>query len=656
MPAFITASLNLVSVKPSSEPSRILKPNAPLLETVFHAFTELIARHPTIFRPFSAQIHSLVLPIVGASATVGSLSGPVVNLAQQLFIALHNCAPKNTGPDEWRKACQLTISSLHRTADHAFRAVVEQWESADPSLRQAAKPRDSSQTVGDDGPDPLGLPGWEGIHAGADRLTALLHLLSRFLTTQTVSTVNIPIGSILDLTSRLTSVTVPPEGDDASQTTIQLNPEIGREEREELWSELPRIHVACMDLFINMIDTLGNAIVPVAQNILEQALWVFQAEKFNKEIRTSLYHLVRRLLLLIGPSMSKADISSLAPLFRYCCHDLLSPDADSKSQSHQSSESKGKSKPNSDSTNADAFLNPGLKSGHHSGTSASFPGLQSAASQLLPTLFTCLPIEHIPASLRAELDRTAILTASKDAMLASVLNPTPIIKGRQANPSIMPFLARAYPGEMEVEGLLRPRMPVLLGAPERNGFPTGDDDEEEEDNAAGVAHETTTTRTAQDFIRRSFAASVDKSTVDAEAARDSVNGHNKRSYSEDTSANSQKAPSASQDGEEGTLQTKKARVESDTLGLGRPLPISLSADQASNTTVTGTLSEASSIPATTPSVTAPSAPSVTRIHSTGPQTEAKAGDADEDSGDEIPELNLEPDTDEDEDEDVTMEG
>ncbi|KAL2010423.1 hypothetical protein VTN00DRAFT_6230 [Thermoascus crustaceus] len=646
LPAFITASLNLVSVKPSSEPNRILKPNAPLLETVFHAFTSLIVRHPTVFRPFSAQIHSLVLSIIGAAS---SCAGSVVQLAQQLFIALHNCAPKNTGPEEWKRACQLTISSLHRTADHTFRAVVEQWESTDPSLRQASKPRDSSQTVGDDGPDQLGLPSWEGIHAGADRLTALLYLLSRFMTTQTTSTVNIPIGSILDLTTRLTSVTVPPDSDDASQTAIQLNPEIGREEREQLWSELPRIHVACMDLFLNMIDTLGNSIVPVAQNILEQALWIFQAEKFNKEVRTSLYHLIRRLLSLIGPTMTKANISSLASLFRYCCHDLLPQDADPKSQSqNQSSDPKSKSKSNLDSTNADAFLNPGLKNSHQSASSASsFPALHSAASQLLPALFTCLPIEYIPPSLRAEFDRTAILTRNKDAMLASVLNPMPIVKGRQANPSIMPFLAREYPEEMAVESLLRPRMPVLLGAPERNGFKCMDEDDDEEENnvARGVTYETTTTttRTAQDFIgRSSFAASVDKSTTanaESTARDDPVNGHNKRS----------------QDEGEGSLQTKKARVES-TIS-----PISLSAAgqaSVSNTTATKTLSETSSVPATTttPSVTAPS---VVRMQSTSTQPEAKAGDVDdeEDSGDEIPALNLEPDTDEeDEDEDVTMEG
>src|SRR5699024_3109717 len=134
LPTFITSALNLVSTKLSSEPARKLKPNTPFLETVLHALLALMPRHPTVFRPFSAQIHSLLVVIIGSPSS-GFFSGSEVDLAEQLYVSLHNCAPKNTSGEEWKNAVKLTISSIHRTVDHVFRAVVEQWESVDRSLR-----------------------------------------------------------------------------------------------------------------------------------------------------------------------------------------------------------------------------------------------------------------------------------------------------------------------------------------------------------------------------------------------------------------------------------------------------------------------------------------------------------------------------------------
>jgi pre-rRNA-processing protein RIX1 len=90
------------------------------------------------------------------------------------------------------------------------------------------------------------------------------------------------------------------------------------------------------------------------------------------------------------------------------------------------------------------------------------PGLQDAASTLLPVLLTNLPTSTLVPSIRAQIDRTAILTKNKAAMIASVLNPQPARKGAKVVSSILPHLARAYGGDQDVEGLLRPRMPVII--------------------------------------------------------------------------------------------------------------------------------------------------------------------------------------------------
>ncbi|KAI9924448.1 hypothetical protein ASPWEDRAFT_102064 [Aspergillus wentii DTO 134E9] len=639
MPGFITSALNLVSVKPSSEPTRKLKPNTPFLGTVLHAFVELIARHPTIFRPFSAQLHSLLQAII-ASKKSASIPEPVVDLAEQVFIALHNCAPKNTSGEEWRNASRLVLSSIHRTSDYVFRAVVEQWESVDVNLRHATTPQNYSQEVGDDGPDPLGLAGWHGIHSGVDRLITLLRLLSGFLSNPTASTVTIPVGHILDLTSRLTSVIAPSDGGNA-----QNNLQIGREERDSLWAELPRIHTACMELLLDLINALETSMIPVAQTILEQTLWVFRAEKFSKDIRSSTYDVIRALFSLIGPSMTKQNVSSLTDVFRSCCSDILPPAGD-QAPAEASSDSKGKSKGNQATVNADSFLNTGSKQNRQIKQSASFPGLKRAASELLPATLTLLPIEYLSPSVRAEIDRTIILTADKNAMFASVLNPVPAMKGRGVGSSIMPFLARSYASEMEVEGLIRPRMPVLMNVPNMNGYVNmeEEEEEEEEEEVAQPTHHSTSGSTG--FLKPSAPVVLNNPVRETDSVKEQTQTLplNKRTYAEETNTNvSTISPITKKD----DVQTKKARFEKDT-----PIaPSQPSLERASPASFTGT----AAIPVEQSSAAVSPAPVPFQAASQPtPSASHAVAEEEEESGDEMPTLNMDSDTDDSDEEDVTM--
>ncbi|KAA8647613.1 hypothetical protein EYZ11_003249 [Aspergillus tanneri] len=661
LPGFITSALNLISVKPSSEPIRTLKLNAtPFLETVLYAFGELIARHPTIFRPFSAQIHSLLQAIIGSTSP--TFSKPVVELAGRLFVLLHNCAPKNTSGEEWKTGCQMTIASLHGTAHYVLRAVVEQWESSDPSLQKFAKPQDYSQEMRDSGPDPLGLPSWQGIASGVDRLIVVLRMLSSFLRTPTASTVVVPVGLILDLTSRLTSVMVPSDGID-----VQYNPQIGRAERESLFAELPRIHTACLEVLFNLVETLESGSVPVAQTILEQALWVFRAEGSSREVRTSIYDLIHALITYIGPSLTKQAVLSLTKLLQTACHDLFPQPGDDSASVKRSSDSKGKSKPNQATTNADAFLNPGLKQSRHLEASSSLSGLKQAASELISVMLTHAPTEFLAPSLRAEIDRTIIMTSDKNAMLASVLNPLPPKKGRGAGASIIPFLTRSYAAELEVEGLIRPRMPVLMNA--SPGFAAYDNiDEDEEDEAAvSVAH---TTPANTGFLKPSTTPILQANLMDTDLSPQPVSASSKRSHQE-ALHKPPLAPSGSNQAEGASLQSKRQRVETSDIAT----PSQPSLKQASPGAFTGTAAlsiPTSSVPSTeaprarTASVNTPSTDNVGGLlsdtlipQSTVSSTEigAAAQEAGEnESDDEIPALNLDPDTDdEDEDEeDVAM--
>ncbi|PYH99479.1 hypothetical protein BO71DRAFT_479542 [Aspergillus ellipticus CBS 707.79] len=634
LPGFITSALNLISVKPSSEPVRRLKPNTPFVEVVLQSFSELIARHPTIFRPFTAQIHSVLQNIIGSTAP--TFPEPILEIAQQLFISLHNCAPKNSGSDEWKNACRMTITSIHTTSSYVFRAVSEQWESSDPSLRQISHPQDYGQEVGN-GPDALGLGSWQGLDAGVTRLVVLLRMLSGFLGNPTSSTVNMPVGAVLDLTARLNMLTVPSSGSD-----IQANPQIGRAERENLLTELPRIHVASLKLLLDLVNTLETGVLSVAQTILEQALWVFRAEKFSREVRTGVYDLLSALLARVGPSMTKQSVSSLAVLLRTCCHDLLPPVGNQNAPERSDPKSKSKTS-NQAAVNADAFLNPGLKQVRQTSSSSSFPHLNRAASELLVATLTHAPTEFVSPALRAEIDRTIIMTSDKNAMLASVLNPFPAMQGRGVGTSIMPFLARSYPAETEVESLIRPRMPVLMNGSAINGYAAMDEDEDEEEEPALAPP---TASEASGFLKPVPTPSLHQDMMDVEVTPQALN---KRSYAEDVEM---KAPTPSTiESPAAATQSKKLRFEAEQAAAAPTQP---SLEAASPAAFTGTAAisvPTSSIagPAPTPVASKPTLAGSSSGKKASALRSAEA--AEDESDDELPTLNMDPDTDDEDNED-----
>lgn len=644
LPGFITAALNLVStlVKLPSGSGRKPKANTPFMETVLHAMLELVPRHPTIFRPFGSQLRSLLVEILSSSSSA-YFPESVIDAAERLFASLYKCAPKDKSGSGWSEDCRSTIVSIHRAADHVLRAIVEQWESVDPTLSPTRQNYD--RELADGSSDALGLTSWVGIHSGTDRMISLMRILSAFISMPSSSAIAIPLGSILDLTSRLTSVTVP-IGGESSQSGVQFNPQISRDERELLFAELPRIHIACMDLLAHVAAVLDKATTPITQTMLEQVTWVFRHEKFSRDVRTATYDMVSTLVSLNGPAMTKQSVTSISNLLRSCCQDLFPISEGSQAQAKAQSDSKSKSKNGQPAANADSFLNPDLQKSRQSQTDPRFPALQQSASGLLQTVLVSVPSELLAASVRAEIDRTIILTADKDAMLASVLNPVPAVKGRRAGASIIPFLVRAHTDRMDVEALVRPRMPVLMTAPEVGTYADMEEDEEAEEMPEEPFEAAPKTA---DFLKQPLAPAQE--TQEKETPVASVQ---KRTYVEDTSAQPRSLSMAS---EKQPVQTKKARFDENFSSSSGP------SSMANQPVVAATqLSASVSQPVQTeaPSVFKPTSVA-SQISTTAPKPSAAAASPDEDeSDDELPTLNIDPDTededDEDEDEDVTMGG
>jgi pre-rRNA-processing protein RIX1 len=236
-------------------------------------------------------------------------------------------------------------------------------------------------------------------------------------------------------------------------------------------------------------------------------------------------------------------------------------------------------------------------------------------------------------SVRAEIDRTIILTANKDAMLASVLNPIPAAKGRGAGSSLIPFLVRGYSDEMEVEALVRPRMPVLMTAPELDAYAEMEEDEEADEMADEPFNAPSQSAS---FLTQPAATSVETQKTEPSAA--SAVPLHKRTYFEETSAELHSSPTS----EKQPVQVKKARFEEKV-----QTPASVPAYRPTKV-------EASMVPKQVPATSQAPATQATS------SVTAEALPVD-DSDDELPALNIDPDTDdedddEEDDEDVAMEG
>ncbi|KAK4043226.1 rRNA processing/ribosome biogenesis-domain-containing protein [Parachaetomium inaequale] len=452
LPSYVTACLQLIKPPASGKP---LKVPAAFVDTVVCSLSKLVVLYPTTLRPIAAQMKTLLKAYVAPTSS-DDLVVPrgLRDSSRRLSILLSYTAAKNGSSDEWVKAIRSTILDSHGTVDQLFRAVVESWESATgyrgPPVRIGTEPSGGSDSA------PEELPYWDGVQSGAERLIGLLEFLAEYFNNPTKAPVTVPLGELLDLTARITLVT-PPSG---TEDSIETNPAIGRDEKAELWSVLPDIHVAVLRLHHALTRRLRENAVPLATDILDQMVRVSNASRAIPAMRETAYALTSQLLLLSGPTLPKLTVDSLAPLIQSTCRDILlstghleptppqEPNAPKQQQQQQQHQ---KPNPNSTTptfTNADAYLT--------TPSTTSSPPLTTthltSSTLLLPLFLSHLPQPHLAPELRGLLDRTAILAHSKEAMLASCLHPYRDSRGRYY-PSILPFLVRQFPREQGVEVL-----------------------------------------------------------------------------------------------------------------------------------------------------------------------------------------------------------
>ncbi|EAQ89152.1 hypothetical protein CHGG_05771 [Chaetomium globosum CBS 148.51] len=488
LPSYVTACLQLIKAPTSGRPPKV--PTS-FIDTVACSLSKLVVLYPTTLRPSAPQMKAALRAYIAPT----SFDDVVVpqslrEASRRLFVLLSYTAPKNGSSEEWVKAIRSTILDSHGTVDQIFRAVVESWESATGYRSQAVRP----------GPEPSGgdseenLPSWSGVQAGAERLIGLLEFLAEYFNNPTKAPVTVPLGEILDLTARITLVT-PPSG---SEDSIETNPAIGRDEKAELWSALPDIHIAVLRLHHALVRRLHENAVPLVTDILDQMVRVSTASRHIPTMRETAYTLTNQLLLLSGPTLPKLTVDSLAPLIQSTCHDILLStshlDPNPTTTTPAATATKPQ-KPNPNSTtstltNADAYLATSAPTAHHH---HHYPHL-TAATALLPLFLSHLPQRNLAPDLRGLLGphgdppRTA----------ATPCWPAACTRSRDSRgryyASVLPFLVRRFPRDQAVE-VVRSNLVRVVGRGVRGWgcsgkggeeMKEGKDEEEEEEEEEAV--------------------------------------------------------------------------------------------------------------------------------------------------------------------------
>jgi len=415
IPGFVTACLQVIKPWVSGKQG-----STPLgtIELVLSSLATVVPLYHTTLRPFTSQIRLTIRPLLAPTATDQLVVPSFLSSAsQRLNSVLHYTVAKGGDAAEWTKAMNSHVLSCHSAADQVFRPVQESWESSLGYL-----PRDISFEE-----DPHGgsdsseeLPVWSGMYSGSQRLVGLLRLISEYFRCPTKSPVSIPLAGISDLCLRL-SLVLPPSLDArrGGGFAMQTNPSVGREEREELWCLLPDIHIAVIDLYTSLIQRLGDSMKPLATEVLDQTLRMFSANPAVSLMREASYPLFAGILILVGPALERSDVDKLTIIVQSCCQDIVQIKGFAQEDNSPTVANTNTIKSKTSSTHADSFLTSKKTDVQYSSAIYNVKLLE-AAEALLVVFFSHLPRKHVNKADRALMDRTAILSGSKRAMMASV--------------------------------------------------------------------------------------------------------------------------------------------------------------------------------------------------------------------------------------------
>ncbi|OAA80676.1 Armadillo-type fold domain containing protein [Akanthomyces lecanii RCEF 1005] len=442
IPAFGTACVQLLKAQSSTPPH--------VSETICAALHSLVPHHPATLRPLSSQLRTALRPYLAPTCS-DTLHVPasLTRAARRLVISMHFVAAKSSGSDEWAKLVDTILRDLHQTADQVLRAVDESWQAT--SGYDRTRVSTEGEPRGGDESSPEQLPSWTGVTAGSERLAGLFSYLEETLRCSTKSAVTVPVGAYLDALCRICVIARLSPKTQTWDQALDTNAGVGRDEKDELWSVIPNLHIAAMSLLLTMVQRLDRDMIPLVPEALDHLVRVVKSGMSVAHVRTIGYQVLDQLLHIVGPTLPKTAVDMLDPVLGACCRDLQQ-DAGVLKPVEKPAPSSKESKKNGGSVaiaNVDLFLAK-PESAVPDVSLKLEPAHKDAASRLLATLLSSLTQGHLKPTMRGLIDKTAIITANRDAMLSSVLNPYKDQRGR-LYPSILPYFCRQYPEDQGLE-------------------------------------------------------------------------------------------------------------------------------------------------------------------------------------------------------------
>ncbi|KAJ6781848.1 hypothetical protein PWT90_08150 [Aphanocladium album] len=443
LPAFGTACVQLLKAHSATPPH--------VSETICSALHTLIPHHPATIRPLSSQLRTAVRPYLAPTCSDAlHVPATLTDAARRLVISMHFVAAKSSGSDEWGKLVDTILRDLHQTADQVLRAVDESWQPT--SGYDRTRVSTEGEPRGGDESSPEQLPSWEGVTAGAERLAGLFSYLQETLRCSTKSPVTVPIGAYLDAICRICVIARLSPKTQTWDQALDTNAGVGRDEKDELWSVIPNLHIAAMSLLLTLVQRLDRDMIPLVPEAVDHLVRVIKSGMSVAHVRIIGYQVLDELLRIAGSTMPKTTVDMLDPILGACCRDLQQ-DAGVLKPAEKPAQSVKDTKKNGGSVaiaNVDLFLAK-PESNNAPNTSLKLEAAhKDAASKLLATLLSSLTQAHLKPTMRGLIDKTAIVTGNRDAMLSSVLNPYKDQRGR-LYPSILPYFCRQYPEDQGLE-------------------------------------------------------------------------------------------------------------------------------------------------------------------------------------------------------------
>lgn len=419
LPPFVTACLTVFEGAKDKWGSR----QRALIETVLKSWMTLIPRHTATFRPFIGRILGVLSRIIELpddkvedKPEREKVQPSIKDAARSVYVLLHNSSTKAG-----------SLSDRDTGLSRALKIATSATQETFPAVFGSDKVYGRNLHVQSDAP-----------LSSAEEICEKLEFVRSYITTPSFKSVSIPIGRITSLITQIASITR--QQNNAGSVT--------KREKEQFLIDLPSIHLTVLDLAGSILSRFGTTSISISIQLLEATLSIFVIHQHNSKLQEACYNVTSDIVSLIGPALSKKEIARLSPLIQACCADLLPILPQNINQSINSATSK------TTLTNTSLISTKVAPKSSISKTNS--PHLQSQ-SNVLTTLLRHLPAVHTKPSIRALLDRTAILTQNAEAIVASTLNPA---LGRGV--SLLPFAARSLRARHEIESIIRPRVPAVV--------------------------------------------------------------------------------------------------------------------------------------------------------------------------------------------------